>query len=388
MGLRREVAERKNALRQDLIEAGRSGLLGSGSTAWTQRELSQRYNLSQATVSRELRSLMIEGVLAAGMNASFGGRRNKAGNGDNGLFLLLTQNNSADLHTSLIQNGFEERMAQLGANTLVLDRAAAQFYGEGLPPLSGIFEFDERGSDFEPGPPFQPTPVSGAEMAYLRYGRVVEGLSGDFIYFDNEDGGRQATTHLLRQGHSQIAFLALHARYDVPQSCLWSKERENGWEQAMRVAGAPLKTLAFHPTKIRHGMGDEQARSAQETAKSLVLRREISAVVAVNEYAAQGLFAALREANILPEQWPAVVCFDDFLQHDFQASAHIVTTMRQSWERLGREAAESLWQRWQGQLEPEPQQSLVPMRLVPRLTCQLAWSHTEQMAQLASANTQ
>jgi DNA-binding LacI/PurR family transcriptional regulator len=105
--------------------------------------------------------------------------------------------------------------------------------------------------------------------------------------------------------------------------------------------------------------------SQQLAKEQLVSRRDITAIVTANSIAAEGLFAALDEANIPSQVRPAILCFDDVQS----VGKSVVSYLRLPWDEVGRMAAQVLWERKTGQLSGPPQQRLVQMRLIPRLTC-------------------
>jgi DNA-binding LacI/PurR family transcriptional regulator len=194
----------------------------------------------------------------------------------------------------------------------------------------------------------------------------------DIVRFDDRAGGRIATGHLLAMGHERIAFLGHHTREPRPTNYFWSVEREVGWMESMRAAGRNTEGLSFLPEVSERWpfeailSGPEQCALAYEVARDFLLpRRDITAVVAANVIAAEGLYSALAESDIPEADWPAVVCFDDVTS----GSRAVITCVRLPWDEIGRTAAQLLWDRNHGQEAAPARQILVPMRLIARLTC-------------------
>jgi len=368
---RSEILQRKNALLRDLRAVHHHRVAMPGEMALSQRELSAKYGLSPRTVSIEMQKLIAEGVLyTVPRVGTFVGRPQAA---RDSLFLALFRYlKEPNIHWAAIQSGFEERIAALGGTSLVLDYETARRYravGEIVAP-AGIFEVHDFKMDAvwsEPG------------TAHAEFGELHNVHSGsDAVYFDNPDGGWKATRHLLALGHQQIAFMALHNEQEDPGFFLWSMEREAGWRQALTEAGVDAESLVFRPAhtpqiEMNNPQGQESLHdSSLEVASNLLKRKDITAVVAVNAFAARGLFETLRAEGRDSRQWPAVVGFDADPSEPSDDAMNALTILRLPWEEIGREAADLLWARAHGQLET-PQQRLVRMTLIPRLSCRQEW---------------
>lgn len=189
------------------------------------------------------------------------------------------------------------------------------------------------------------------------------------MIFDNEGGGRAAADHLLRQGHRAIAFLGLHGGSEHQQLYEYSAHRALGWADALRNEGISSDGFLFIPDKAPASQQAEVAVAA-ETAKALVARSDVTAVVGANDHALLGLIQRLRQAAVPTESWPAVVGFDGTLEQ----RSHTLTSIRLPWEEVGRVAADMLWERKTGQRSGAAQHRSIPMMLIPRLSSQPSWS--------------
>lgn len=362
---RRETLERKNALLSDLRMAHDHGVAMPGEMALSLRELSAKYGLSMRTISIELQKLVDEGVLyTIPRVGTFVGRPHSA---RNNLFLaLFPYSDALNTQWSALRAGFEDRIATLGGTSLVLDFETARSYknaGDIVSP-AGIFEFVD----------FVQEPVwLEPEVAHVEFGQFPSVHSGsDAVYFDNPDGGWKATKHLLALGHKKIAFMAIHSEEEDPGFLLWSQQREEGWRHALEETGLSAEGLVFRPKHVPDFEIETFHALSVEVANRLLEREDITAVVAVNAYAVHGLFEALRATRRPSKLWPAVVGFDTEISQSGNDAMHIVTALRLPWEEAGREAANLLWERSQGRLDV-PEQRLVPMTLIPRLSCRREW---------------
>jgi DNA-binding LacI/PurR family transcriptional regulator len=382
MPSRQETARQKIKMLRDMREQCHDGRLSPGSFVPSQRELAERYQLSMPIVARVLGELIDEGVLyTVPRVGTFVGRPRRD---DAPIFMLLFSCEPANSqHHAQVRSGFEERISQLGGRSLLLTQSQLARDDEprqqplNLPPLDGVFEFDIRGDA---------APLLEAHHtlpdARVRFGGCAEDSPFNTVDFDHAGGGRLAVGHLRGFGHKSIAFLGLHARSD-DDVFPWSAAREVGWREMMsaELSDAEVARLSFHPRVVGGIAHDKQIAAARQAARPLInaaQARRVSAVVAVNSLAAQGLLMALQESQMPVEHWPALVCFDDFVD----SGGYVLSSLRLPWEEIGRVAAELLWERQRNPGGPA-QRRLVPMRLISRLSCQPAWSLLPGVAALA-----
>lgn len=389
MAARKETAEKKLEILRNLRRASHDGTWRAGEMLPTTRELAQKYGVSPWIVTQELQKLVEEGLLhTIPRVGTFVGRPNPTATD---YYLMLQQRTSVGSETlRQTQIGFEERVAALGGASLIMTLDAAlqhQQRGE-LPRLSGVFDFA-----YSPGDETVWQTLDGVPTPTVYF--IPPGTQVDVsvfqhcqneVQFDEVDGGRQAARHLLNLGHRRIAFLALHDSNQQSNVYTWSAQREAGWRAELEEAGFSSRGLNFHPSVAPSGLPHQIDRNSEiavaiQAARALVQNREISAVVAANDYAALGLFAALRDSDVPGEFWPAVVGFDDLPQ----VQSHVLTSLRLPWEEIGKAAVNLLWERKQGELSGPIQRRRVKMRLISRLTSRQNWSPNNSHAALAAA---
>ncbi|HVU31775.1 MAG TPA: substrate-binding domain-containing protein, partial [Sphingomicrobium sp.] len=136
---------------------------------------------------------------------------------------------------------------------------------------------------------------------FVRWGSSGEGEIGATVSSDNEQGGFEATTHLLQQGRRRIAFIGT-AGDGFPEV----QERFRGYCRALRAAGieADEELLAdAAPSEC-----DGRAAVARLIADGV----KFDAIFAASDVAAIGAMHGLQQAGLgVPEI--AVVGFDDIL---------------------------------------------------------------------------
>ena len=342
------------------------------------RELGEKFNLSTRIVSQELEVLVAEGVLNKVPNVGtfFGRARNDAF--EFFLFVLPLGRREGDETLAFLQFGFEDRIAQLGGMplTMPLDKVTDHARRGELPQLAGVFEpfpISRRLAQTEQWSAAGATPLVCFERSHGQDRPVDE------VSFDDEDGGRRATQHLLDQGYRRIAFLGMHTPQPVEgEFWAWSRQREAGWRSALRDAGLwepNGESLAFRrlTPDLLPAASNLLLEAAFAASAPLIERLSggghIEAVVAASDMTAMGLLNALRAKGVPHSRWPAIVGFDNLPL----ASGHVLSSLRLPWEEIGRAGAELLWDRWHGRLDEQPEQRRVAMRLIPRLTCRNQW---------------
>ena len=378
MAARNETSQRKTALMQDLREAQLRGEGARNESPISQRELSARYELSGRTVSLLLQQLMQEGVLyTVPRVGTFLGPPLVA---SPDLYLFVTpvsrQNYAWATNIGAMQAGFADQVAQIGGASYALSLEELNWHlKEGnLTGVAGIYLYNVS----RPIELLEQCGASGVVFEEDNAYQDNELLIGTVDY-DNEDGGIQATRHLMALGHRDIAFLGLHkaghqANHQMGELSLsWSTLRQEGWSRVLQSAGQDIHTLSFLPVTTSPIAHESQRATAREVAVQMmdaISTRQITAVVAVNVLAAQGLVQAMQEASIPREDWPALVCFDDAPR----GAASGISYLRLPWEKIGAEAAQLLWERRKTPDLKRPQRRLVKMNLVPSLTCRPDWA--------------
>lgn len=388
MATKAEVQKRRLALKQLVTQAVRAGEFVPGQILPPVRELAKQHQLSLSVVNQAMQELADEGLLYLVPRV--------------GTFVGQPQGHSAEIYLLImpgaltpdsgegeqidrieretreamdrIQLGFEERISQLGGTSLVMTAQQAKGHrsrGE-MPPLAGVFNYDYE-------PLRSENWHADGVLPHVGFTSWAEDREhSDLVSFDDVDGGRQATHCLIALGHRKIAYLAMHPANAEPGTRLWSVEREAGWHDAMTASCLSPEGLAFHPDSKwlvdcpLHYNG--QYNLGQRTARSLICRPDISAVVAANDATAFGLIAALRTANLPVERWPAIIGFDNAKS----CSQYLVTSLSLPWDEVGRTAADILWQRKHAKLTGAPVQRRVPMRLIRRISSQIGWSVVAQ----------
>ncbi len=376
MATRQKTQQDKEALKEMVRAKCRAGEMRAGDRLPTLRELTTHYSLSMPTVAGALQELVAEGVLyfLPRVGTFVGPEQRAAG----GTFVFVTPYPlSNNVHMVFAHRAFEATIAARGGSCLTLEREqVAQLQARGaLPVLAGLFEFGDD-KELLGASAMDELKIHAPRVVYLE-GESSAPTSCDSVNFDHHDGGGQATRHLLSRGHRRIAFLGLHTPTD---GYFWSRQREEGWREALCEAKVNPDALEFLPQQFMPEWGGQgiASRQASQALVSALRRGEVEAVVAVNCVAAHQLFAALSEDELPHESWPAVVAFDDEQEQD----AHLVSTLRLPWDELGAQAAHLLCARASGQKSGPGEKHLVKMSLMPRLTCQSDWSLSKGMVAL------
>ena len=158
------------------------------------------------------------------------------------------------------------------------------------------------------------------------------GKSGyDFVGSDYEGGVRQATEHLIAQGHERIAFLG---RVGVGQAY---SQRRAGFNRAMKDHGLPVAPdwiVDVAPTR---------AGGYEGMHKVLALATPPSAAVCYNDAVAFGALSALGERGLKVGEDFSVIGFDGVSAAEY--SNPPLTTMETEPEQVGATAAGVLLQR-------------------------------------------
>lgn len=157
------------------------------------------------------------------------------------------------------------------------------------------------------------------------------------------DGARIATAHLLAAGHDTVHHLA------GPAGSFAAAERERGWRETLASAGVHV------PEPAR---GDWTSASGHSAVAQLAAA---TAIFVANDQMALGALRALADAGRRVPDDVAVVGFDDIV--DAAEFRPPLTTMRQDFDALGRQAVAALVAAIEG---GRPVVETVPATLVVR----------------------
>ncbi len=170
---------------------------------------------------------------------------------------------------------------------------------------------------------------------------------GDSVVIDNVRGAQLAVEHLVAQGHRRIAMLGDEPRLGT------MAERLEGYRTAMHAAGLAVTDDIL---LLRH----HSAASAETAVRvALGLPDPPTAFFAFNNLLMLGAVRAARATG----RDIGIVAFDDF---DFSDMLPMqVGIIRNDATEMGRQAAELLFARLQGDTRP-PQHVVLPVELVMR----------------------
>jgi LacI family transcriptional regulator len=161
-------------------------------------------------------------------------------------------------------------------------------------------------------------------------------LEADSVTSDNRAGARAAVSHLAGFGHRRIAFLG-------DQRTIWTAaERHAGYLEGLAAAG-----VAGDARLVRQDVGGV-ASAERAMLEMLALQKPPTAAFTGQNLITIGAVRALRHAD--RQHRFAVVGFDDFELADLLDPA--ISVVAQNVAALGREAAEMLLARIDGDIGP------------------------------------
>lgn len=211
--------------------------------------------------------------------------------------------------------------------------------------VDGII-FTTSGDDFE-----EISSLLEASIAVLVIDLDASSIGADAVLFDNFEGGRLATHHLITLGHRRIACITGPSRQSL------RRERENGYRSALSAAGIPRDEALVRE-------GDFQPASGYHHALDLLRSPDPpSAIFACNDLMAMGALRAAREVGVDVPGELSIIGFDDIYLSAFTTPT--LSTIRLPKRAMGRQAAHMLLQRIQDHTRPV-QTHVVDLELVIR----------------------
>jgi len=174
-----------------------------------------------------------------------------------------------------------------------------------------------------------------------------DGPNDRAVAFDQREGARLATRHLIDLGHTRILHVA------GPQDWNEAEERMRGFLEEMSDRDLPTTAPV---------LGDWTADLGFELGLKLLHHNEFTAVFASNDQMALGIMHAAAELGIPVPAGLSVVGFDDIPEAKHFGPP--LTTVRQDFERIGGAAIDLLIAEIEGSEPPQPVLLPVPELIV------------------------
>ena len=179
------------------------------------------------------------------------------------------------------------------------------------------------------------------------------------VSVDDVLGGELAVAHLLREGHTRIAFVG------GPLSIRQVSDRKDGAVRALERAGASAGDLHMVVTPALNVAAGQQAGAA---IAELPASRRPSAVFCANDLLALGVLQEMTARQIGVPEGVSLVGYDDI---DFAAAAAVpLSSVRQPRQLLGRTAAQLLLDEALGEGAHQHRQVVFEPELVVRRSSQ------------------
>jgi len=326
------------------------------------KDIAERLGVSTATVSRamndkpgvsdELRDQVLK--LAADLDfAPSMVARSLAGARTGAVAFILHRQAfpvSSDPFYFLIMQGAERELDRAGYH-IVLSTVGNQ------PEDNDLRVVRERRVDglILAGPDIHPSLVlslshRGLPMVFVD--NALERTPLNCVLCEDYEGARSAVEHLLGHGYKQISFVG------GPTSWLSTRERQKGYEYAMKAAGLSISVVHESVTTMEAGLAAGRKLFAGKDWPR--------AVFAVNDAMAMGVMRAARETGLSVPAEVAVAGFDDI---SMAASTDPpLTTVRVNKEVMGELAARRLLELIGDEQQPHCRM-IVETTLIVRQSC-------------------
>ena len=198
-----------------------------------------------------------------------------------------------------------------------------------------------------------PEQAAGTPIVFLD--RPPHQIEADSVFATNEEGGFEATIHLIRHGHRRIAYVGDY------ESIYTGAQRLAGYRRALRE-----ESIASDESIILQGFhSPHQAHSS--LLHMLKGENRPTAIFASQNFVTLGTIRALRELNLQHEI--ALVGFDDIPEADLLEPA--LTLVTQDVATMGERAAQLLFERLDGSQEPF-KKLVIQTTLTPRGSGEIA----------------
>jgi DNA-binding LacI/PurR family transcriptional regulator len=188
--------------------------------------------------------------------------------------------------------------------------------------------------------------------------KYFDGFPIKYVAADNVDGGYQAAAHLIRLGHTRIAFVA-HNGLDKATTI---KNRFFGYCKALQEHGIRIESKLTVTNVSSHWPANDRKESYCRLVDEL-MKRDVTAVQAENDLVAIEVLKACLVLGLKVPEDLSIIGFDNT-----ELSSHVdvpLTSVEQNFYLIGKTAAELLMEGIEsGSIQSGP--VLTPVRLVVR----------------------
>jgi DNA-binding LacI/PurR family transcriptional regulator len=192
------------------------------------------------------------------------------------------------------------------------------------------------------------------DFPFVAFGRVEENNDFPLIDEDSEFGMEQIVNHLIKLGHSRLAFIA------EPTHLTKSFLRLRGFCKTLEMHGLPID----HELVIEGGFRQQSGRLMGE--RLLTMSNPPTAIVACNDLLALGAMSTARKLGLEIGRDISITGFDDIVLAE---NAHPpLTTIHQSAEKIGALINQMLVRVINGENHVENQLILKPKLVVRQST--------------------
>jgi DNA-binding LacI/PurR family transcriptional regulator len=199
--------------------------------------------------------------------------------------------------------------------------------------------------------------------------RSPAGLEVDLVTVTNEEGAHAGVAHLCGHGWKRIGIVTGPSHLNV------ARERERGYERALREAGMPVD-----PDLVRRA--DFKEQGGYDAMRSLLsLPDRPTAVFVANNLMAMGALHAIGDAGLAIPRDIGIVCFDDVPWGAWLLPP--LTAVAQPAFELGATAARMLLNRLR-EADSPVRKVVLPTRLVVRASCGTGPAHADSASRAVS----
>ncbi|GIP30330.1 DNA-binding transcriptional regulator CytR [Paenibacillus sp. J23TS9] len=337
-------------VKQALLHQIRAGELRPGDRLPNEEDLMKQFQVSGITIRKAMTELANEGVITRiKRKGSFVNGAQAEDHSSRLIAFILSAEDNYDVSYMKIIKGAQQAAAEFGYSLIV------EWSNDEQASIQKMLDRKVDGFLIYPFDPVQSKDnylfIEQNNIPYLLVDRYNVDHPSYFSGCNNYDGAILATRELIRLKHSRIKFASYHFFLHSEQ------ERFAGYCSAMRQAGLPVE-------------GDHLlTRIDYDALSGSVMKRDITALFCSNDKLAVETIEQLTGRGVNIPQDVSVMGFDDW-DHAGNLSVGL-STVRQDFEEIGRNAANLLNQVIQGQTHGGSTKILSGVSLVLReSTCE------------------
>lgn len=353
-------------IKKYILDNIRNSVYEPGKVIPTERELSERFEVSRYTIRMAITELVHEGYLYRVQgNGTFVYEKDPLIAKNQSKIIGVIAPSFKDEYYIKIINGIEEYIWQEGY--IVAFSSSEDDYIKEAENIQRMKENGAAGLIILPAEDQEDSTaisdLKSESFPFVLVDRRLDDCETDCVMSDNIEGGYKATQYLIKLGHERIAFVK-----EIFSKTSSINDRVHGYKKALKDYG-----IEYNSELVYTYNEDKETGNDHEKLYNFIQKMKPTAIIAIHDFLAINvIFKVCKEYNISVPEDISLIGFDN-LEYDRYLETPL-TTVTQYPQKIGYNAARLLLNRIKARKENRDDDELIhqiycPVDLISRESC-------------------